>query len=93
MVSSAILKIFKKVRLENYANLHFGRTGQNPTLRTTVSSDKNRHYQGRPKVAGQIALKRSLAKHLDVSIVTVETSYQQLKAEGYIYSQAKKGFL
>ena len=36
--------------------------------------------------------KRSLAKHLGVSIVTVETSYQQLKAEGYIYSQAKKGF-
>lgn len=34
--------------------------------------------------------KRSLAKHLGVSIVTVETSYQQLKAEGYIYSQAKK---
>ena len=58
MVSSAILKIFKKVRLENYANLHFGRTGQNPTLRTTVSSDKNRHYQGHPKVAGQIALKK-----------------------------------
>nr|WP_231853245.1 hypothetical protein [Streptococcus lutetiensis] len=25
-------------------------------------------------------------------MVTVETSYQQLKAEGYIYSQAKKGF-
>lgn len=36
--------------------------------------------------------KRSLAKHLGVSIVTVETSYQQLRAEGYIYSQAKKGF-
>ena len=33
-----------------------------------------------------------LSKRLGISIVTVETSYQQLKAEGYIYSQAKKGF-
>lgn len=36
--------------------------------------------------------KRNLAKHLGISMVTVENSYQQLKAEGYIYSLAKKGF-
>ena len=36
--------------------------------------------------------KRNLAKHLGISMVTVENSYQQLKAEGYIYSLPKKGF-
>ena len=44
------------------------------------------------KVGEKLLSKRYLAKRLGISIVTVETSYQQLKAEGYIYSQAKKGF-
>ena len=44
------------------------------------------------KAGEKLPSKRNLAKHLGISIVTVETSYQQLKAEGYIYSQAKKGF-
>ncbi|WP_101913168.1 PLP-dependent aminotransferase family protein [Megasphaera vaginalis (ex Bordigoni et al. 2020)] len=36
--------------------------------------------------------KRSLASHLQISTMTVETAYGQLLAEGYIYSVAKKGF-
>ena len=36
--------------------------------------------------------KRTLAKHLNVSTVTVENAYQQLVAEGYIYSGAKSGY-
>lgn len=36
--------------------------------------------------------KRSLAANLGISIITVETAYQQLVAEGYIYSLPKKGF-
>lgn len=36
--------------------------------------------------------KRALAKHLNVSTITVETAYQQLMAEGYIYSKAKSGY-
>ena len=36
--------------------------------------------------------KRALAKHLNVSTVTVENAYQQLMAEGYIYSVAKSGY-
>ena len=30
--------------------------------------------------------KRALAKHLNISTVTVENAYSQLLAEGYIYS-------
>lgn len=36
--------------------------------------------------------KRTLAKHLNVSTVTVENSYNQLMAEGYLYSVPKSGF-
>lgn len=36
--------------------------------------------------------KRELAKNLGVSIITVETAYSQLMAEGYIYSVDRKGF-
>lgn len=36
--------------------------------------------------------KRNLAKHLDISTITVENAYNQLMAEGYLYSVSKKGF-
>lgn len=36
--------------------------------------------------------KRSFARHLGVSVITVENAYAQLLAEGYIYSLPKRGF-
>ena len=36
--------------------------------------------------------KRSFAKNLGVSTITVENAYEQLIAEGYIYSVPKKGY-
>ena len=36
--------------------------------------------------------KRSLAEHLNVSVITVEGAYAQLEAEGYLYTLPKKGF-
>ena len=36
--------------------------------------------------------KRSFAKNLGISIITVENAYFQLMAEGYIYSLPKKGY-
>ncbi len=36
--------------------------------------------------------KRSFAKHLGVSTITVENAYGQLSAEGWIYSLPRKGF-
>ena len=35
--------------------------------------------------------KRTLAKNLNISIITVENAYAQLIAEGYEYSVNKKG--
>lgn len=36
--------------------------------------------------------KRALAKHLSISTITVENTYSQLCAEGYLYSIPKSGF-
>lgn len=36
--------------------------------------------------------KRALAKHLGVSLITVEGAYTQLAAEGYLYSIERKGY-
>lgn len=37
--------------------------------------------------------KRALAEHLHLSVITVEAAYQQLEAEGYVYTRPKRGFL
>lgn len=36
--------------------------------------------------------KRTFAKHLGVSLITVEGAYAQLEAEGYIYSRERRGY-
>lgn len=36
--------------------------------------------------------KRALAEHLHVSVITVESAYSQLEAEGYLQAQPKRGF-
>ena len=33
--------------------------------------------------------KRSLAEHLHISVITVEAAYQQLEAEGYLYTRPR----
>lgn len=47
---------------------------------------------GRLKPGEKLPSKRSLARHLQVSVVTVESAYAQLAAEGYIYSEEKRGY-
>lgn len=36
--------------------------------------------------------KRALAEHLRVSVITVEGAYEQLEAEGYLRTEARRGF-
>ena len=36
--------------------------------------------------------KRALAEHLGVSVITVENAYDQLVAEGYVYTRPRRGF-
>ncbi|MBR2046837.1 MAG: PLP-dependent aminotransferase family protein [Agathobacter sp.] len=47
---------------------------------------------GNLKKNEKLPSKRSLAEHLGVSLITVETAYQMLKDEGYIESRERSGY-
>jgi GntR family transcriptional regulator / MocR family aminotransferase len=53
---------------------------------------KNDILQGVLVPGDRLPSKRSFAKHLNISTITIESAYAQLLAEGYIYSIAKKGY-
>ena len=47
---------------------------------------------GRLAAGEKLPSKRTLSDHLEVSVITVKNAYEQLIAEGYIYSVEKKGY-
>ena len=47
---------------------------------------------GKLQQGEKLPSKRSAAKHLGVSVITIENAYGALQSEGYIYSLPKKGF-
>lgn len=47
---------------------------------------------GRLTAGEKLPSKRTLADHLEVSVITVKNAYEQLVAEGYIYGVEKKGY-
>lgn len=53
---------------------------------------RNELETGGIKFGEKLPSKRELASHLKVSIVTIETAYSQLAAEGYITSKPGSGF-
>ena len=53
---------------------------------------KNDIINGKLKVGEKLPSKRTFAKNLGISVITVENAYEQLVAEGYIYSMPKRGF-
>ena len=54
---------------------------------------KNDIIQRILKAGEKLPSKRNLARNLNISVITVENAYEQLIAEGYIYSVPKKAFL
>lgn len=48
--------------------------------------------QGHITAGEKLPSKRTFAKHLGVSVITVEAAYDQLMAEGYVQSQPKRGY-
>lgn len=53
---------------------------------------RNDILSGKIACGTKLPSKRSFAKNLGISTITVENAYAQLQAEGYIYSLPKKGF-
>lgn len=47
---------------------------------------------GRLSPGEKLPSKRTLAAHLNTAVVTVETAYAQLEAEGYLYAREKRGY-
>ncbi|MDE6557978.1 MAG: PLP-dependent aminotransferase family protein [Clostridia bacterium] len=65
--------------------------------------EKNKYYalysgirgdilSGNLKHGEKLPSKRALAEHLGVSVITVQTAYEQLLAEGYIQSEERRGY-
>ncbi len=48
--------------------------------------------RGRLGSGERLPSKRALARHLQVSVVTVENAYAQLEAEGYLHSEERRGY-
>lgn len=65
--------------------------------------NKNKYYSlyehirddilsGKLKSGEKLPSKRAMAENLSVSVVTVQTAYDQLFAEGYVYSKERSGY-
>jgi GntR family transcriptional regulator/MocR family aminotransferase len=47
---------------------------------------------GRLTTGEKLPSKRTLAQHLEISVITVKNAYEQLCAEGYLYGVEKRGY-
>ncbi|HCE73746.1 MAG TPA: GntR family transcriptional regulator, partial [Lachnospiraceae bacterium] len=47
---------------------------------------------GRLSSGEKVPSKRTLARNLGISTITVETAYSQLIGEGYLYTLPKRGY-
>lgn len=70
----------------------FADIGSDPLYEHLYKCIRNDILQGRLRPGEKLPSKRSFAKNLDVSVITVENAYNRLAAEGYIYSMPKRGF-
>lgn len=59
------------------------------TLYTLIRGDI---LSGHIKSGSKLPSKRALAENLSVSVITVQTAYDQLLAEGYIRSEERRGY-
>ncbi|WP_343754167.1 PLP-dependent aminotransferase family protein [Lentibacillus halophilus] len=66
--------------------------GQQYIYQNIYNEFKRMILDGRFKADEKLPSKRKLAEQLDVGINTITNSYEQLLAEGYIYTQERKGY-
>ena len=70
----------------------FTNTGSDSLYEYLYKCIKNDILQGNIRAGEKLPSKRTFAKNLGISVITVENAYEQLIAEGYIYSIQKIGF-
>ena len=71
---------------------NFTNTGSDSLYEYLYKCIKKDILSGKIKAGEKLPSKRMFAKNLGISVITVENAYGQLMAEGYIYSQPKRGF-
>lgn len=70
----------------------FNNKGNSTLYEFLYKSIKNDILTKTIKSGEKLPSKRSLATHLNISIVTVQNAYEQLIVEGYVYAIEKKGY-
>lgn len=63
-----------------------------PLYRQICSGIQNEIAAGNLKPQEKLPSRRALAAHLQTSIMTVQTAYEQLVAEGYLYTKPRAGY-
>lgn len=71
---------------------NLSKRGKTPIYEYLYKCIRDDILMGRIKAGDRLPSKRSFAKHLGVSVVTVENAYAQLLLEGYVSSVEKSGF-
>ena len=70
----------------------FENKGKDSLYEFLYKSIRDDIVSGKLKTDEKLPSKRALAEHLSISTITIENAYNQLVAEGYIYSKPKSGF-
>lgn len=78
--------------LYNVLTYSFDNIGDDTLYEYLYKQIKNDIKTGKLNPGEKLPSKRSFAKHLNISTITVENAYEQLVAEGYIYSIPRSGF-
>lgn len=65
---------------------------QGPLYKTLYEFIKNDIQTGKLKSNEKMPSKRTLAKNLGISTISIENAYDQLICEGYLYSLPKRGY-
>ena len=94
-IEISILNIIRMVRWVGFIEMltySFTAIGSDSLYQHLYKCIKNDILQGILAPGDKIPSKRSFAKNLNISTITIENAYAQLMAEGYIYSIPKKGY-
>ena len=70
----------------------FSKRNDTPMYEWLYKCMKNDILDGKIKAGEKLPSKRSLARHLEISVITIENAYAQLMVEGYVYGIEKKGY-
>lgn len=70
----------------------FARNEKKPLYQQLYECIKEDILQGKIRAEERLPSKRSLARHLEISVITVENAYAQLIVEGYVHAVEKRGY-